>query len=116
MKKLVFCLCVFLLLSGCARPMSMDTVGKEPNFAGVVEEAREGSILVRVNEDEEGCRTSDLVSVSLDAALGDSMTHFSVGDAVRVYYDGTIAESYPAQVDTVYAIILVKPPEDGQAR
>jgi len=44
------------------------------------------------------------------------MTHFSVGDAVRVYYDGTIAESYPAQVDTVYAIILVKPPEDGQAR
>ena len=112
MKKLVFCLCVFLLLSGCARPMSMDTVGKEPNFAG----AREGSILVRVNEDEEVCRTSDLVSVSLDAALGDSMTHFSVGDAVRVYYDGTIAESYPAQVDTVYAIILVKPPEDGQAR
>lgn len=70
MKKLVFCLCVFLLLSGCARPMSMDTVGKEPNFAGVVEEAREGSILVRVNEDEEVCRTSDLVSVSLDAALG----------------------------------------------
>lgn len=50
--------------------MSMDTVGKEPNFAGVVEEAREGSILVRVNEDEEVCRTSDLVSVSLDAALG----------------------------------------------
>ena len=116
MKKLVFCLCVFLLLSGCARPMSMDTVGKEPNFAGVVEEAREGSILVRVNEDEEVCRTSDLVSVSLDAALGDSMTHFSVGEGVRVYYDGTIAESYPAQVDTVYAIILVKPPEDGQAR
>lgn len=71
MKKLVFCLCVFLLLSGCARPMSMDTVGKEPNFAGVVEEAREGSILVRVNEDEEVCRTQrSSVSVSLDAALG----------------------------------------------
>ena len=37
------------------------------------------------------------------------MTDFTVGDRVIVYYDGEIAESYPAQVNTVYAIVLTSP-------
>ena len=40
---------------------------------------------------------------------GDSMTHFSVGDEVVVYFDGNIAESYPMQITTVYAITLRTP-------
>ena len=37
------------------------------------------------------------------------MTHFSIGDEVVVYYDGNVAESYPMQINTVYAITLKTP-------
>lgn len=37
----------------------------------------------------------------------DSITHFN--DEVIVYYDGNIAESYPLQINTVYAISLKDP-------
>ena len=39
----------------------------------------------------------------------DSMTHFSIGDQVAVYFDGNIAESSPMQISTVYAICLLQP-------
>lgn len=111
MRKWVFCLIfLFILLGGCTIPMNMNTVIKEPNFGGTVEEVHEKSVLVRVNENES--TSSDLISVSLDVELKDSMTDFEVGDEIRVYYDGNIAESYPAQVNKVYAIILVSPPEE----
>lgn len=87
-------------------PMSMNNVHKEPHFAGTVTEVYENAILVSVNEDEDVRRSSDLISVSLDVQLEDSMTHFTVGDRVIVYYNGEIAESYPAQVNTVYAILM----------
>lgn len=108
MKKwLITLLFVFVFLEGCFKPMNMNTVVKEANFAGIVEEVYEWSILVRVNEDEDEIKSSDLMSVSLYAELKDSMTHFEVGEEVRVYYDGSIAESYPAQINKVYAILLV---------
>ena len=31
------------------------------------------------------------------------------GDKMTVYYDGNIAENYPMQINTVYAILLVEP-------
>lgn len=87
--------------------MDMNSVVKEPNFSGIVEETEEGSILVKVDQDEEEAASSDLISVSLDVELKDSMTDFNIGDKVRIYYDGNIAESYPAQVNKVYAILLI---------
>ncbi|NLY44860.1 MAG: DUF3221 domain-containing protein [Tissierella sp.] len=92
--------------------MNMDNVINEPNFAGIVTEVNEQSILVKVNEDEDEISSSDLMIVSLDFELGDSMTDFNIGDEVRVYYDGMIAESYPAQINKVYAIILISGVED----
>lgn len=102
-------LLLFAVFAGCTAPMNMNTVVNEPNFSGIVEEVYDGSILVRVNEGEDERKSSDLMSVSLNTMLADSMTHFSVGDEVRVYYDGYIAESYPAQIHSVYAITLVTP-------
>ncbi|WP_349947956.1 M56 family metallopeptidase [Lacrimispora sp. BS-2] len=90
-------------------PMSMNNIAKEPHFAGTVTEVYDNTILVIVDEGEEVRRSSDLMSVSLDVKLKDSMTHFNVGDKVIVYYNGVIAESYPAQVNTVYAIVLTSP-------
>lgn len=106
MKKAIL-FASLLLLAGCTR--TMNNVHKEPNFEAVVVDTKENSILVEVDEDEEEYRSSDLISVSLDVELKDSMTHFEVGDTVQIYYDGSIAESYPAQIHTVYAITLTEP-------
>ena len=89
------------------RPMNMNTVLNEANFMGRVEEVRDQSIIVRVNEDEEEMRSSDLINVSLDVEIKDSLSDYTVGHIVQVYYDGNIAESYPAQVNNVYAIVIV---------
>jgi beta-lactamase regulating signal transducer with metallopeptidase domain len=90
-------------------PMSMNNVDKEPHFAGTVTEVYDNTILVSVNEGEDARKSSNLISVSLNVKLKDSMTDFAVGDKVIVYYNGEIAESYPAQVNTVYAIVLTSP-------
>lgn len=90
-------------------PMSMHNVAKEPHFRGTVTEVYDNTILVTVDEGEEERRSSDLMSVSLNVKLKDSTTHFNVGDKVIVYYNGEIAESYPAQINTVYAIVLTSP-------
>ncbi|MDR7810234.1 M56 family metallopeptidase [Lacrimispora sp.] len=90
-------------------PMSMHNIAKEPHFAGTVTEVNDNTILVIVDEGEEVRRNSDLISVSLNVKLKDSITHYNVGDRVIVYYNGEIAESYPAQINTVYAIVLTSP-------
>jgi hypothetical protein len=72
-------------------------------FTGVVEEVFDGSILVRVNESEDAYKSSVLISVPLNG----NTSQFSTGDEVRIYYDGTIMESYPAQLHTVYRIELI---------
>ena len=73
----------------------------EPNITGVVKETNDNSILIE-NETGE-------YWVSLNVENEDSMTCFGIGDEVVVYYDGNIAESYPMQINTVYAILLKEP-------
>lgn len=87
--------------------MTMNDIYNEPNFIGLIIEVYKKSIIVSVNEDTDEFKISDKISVSLDVKLKDSMTSFDVGDRVKIYYDGTIAESYPAQINTVYAILLL---------
>ena len=89
------------------QPMSMKNVHNEPHFSGVITEVHENSILVRVNEGEAARLSSDLIYVSLDVKLKDSISEWFIGDEVTVYYDGEILETYPAQVNNVYAIVIV---------
>lgn len=114
MKKLygLFIAFALLIIGGLAylfKPMTMNDIYSEPNFSGVVDKVYDNSILVLVNSEEEIFKTSNAISVSLNVKLKDSMTQFSIGDEVSIYYDGTVAESYPAQINTVYAIILTEP-------
>ena len=48
-------------------------------------------------------------SVSLTPVFVDSYTDVSVGDEVVIYFDGSIAETDPLQLGTVYAITLKTP-------
>jgi len=111
MKKLfVFLLSALLLfgMGGCRQTMN-DVIANEPNFMGIVTDVTESSILVAVDESSDAYRSCHEIWVSLDVEMADSMTHFSIGDEVVVYYDGMIMETYPGQVNTVYAILLRTP-------
>ena len=108
MKKvavLVFSLVCALCLTGCSRSMN-DIIENEPSITGIVEKITNDAFLM-ANETGE-------YWVSLKVENQDSMTHFSIGDEVVVYYDGTVAESYPMQINTVYAITLQTPADRTQ--
>ena len=90
-----------LTLAGCDRRSMNYIIQNKPSITGIVRETGEGSILI---ENADG-----KYRVSLDVQNGDSMTDFTVGDEVVVYFDGNIAETYPMQLNTVYAIILRTP-------
>lgn len=101
-------LCAAILLAGCG--LSMDKViATKPHFRGTVTELSETCMLVEVAEGEEAHKSSDRIWVSLDIELPDGKAQYHVGDEVCVYYDGSIAESYPAQVHKVYAVTIVTP-------
>ena len=108
--KIIRLLPLFLLLTllAAGKPSMNTILSTRPCVKGVVQEVHEQTILIEVNEDEEARKTSDLIFVSLDVKNADSITHFYAGDEVAVYYDGQIAESYPAQIHTVYAITLIE--------
>ena len=115
MKKLLFVLiCALLactLLSACE--ISEDTLGgivgegkysisatDYPSFeAKVLEIAGERAILVEPDESSNEAKSSDKISVGVA-----SSNMFEVGDRVRIYHNGEILESYPAQLSKVYRI------------
>ena len=104
MKKLialVLALVCVLGLVGCNNRSMNYIIENEPSITGIIKETNDNSILI---ENEDG-----KYWVSLNVENKDSMTNFSVGDEVVVYYDGNIAESYPMQINTVYAITLKTP-------
>lgn len=100
------------VLSGCGRSMN-SVISKEPSVTGRVEEVYENSILISF-EDVQGYPNGAECTVSLDVEIEDSMTNFSIGDKVTVYYNGDIAESDPMQISTVYAITLLEPADRSE--
>ena len=104
MKKIISfalaLLCV-LGLAGCNTRSMNYIISHESCITGVVKETAEKAILIE-NENGE-------YWVSLDVENRDSMTSFRIGDEVVVYFDGTVAESYPMQINHVYAITLKTP-------
>lgn len=108
MKKCIitlFMVISVLMSAACRRDLNY-IIDNEPNITGVVKEISDNDVLIE-NENGE-------YFVSLDVEYSDSMTHFNVGDEVTVYYDGNVAESYPMQISTVYAITLITPAERSE--
>ncbi len=109
MKKLlaiVLALVCVLALAGCNNRNMNDIISSEPSITGIVKDTAEKAILIE-NENGE-------YWVSLNVENKDSMTHFNIGDEVVVYFDGLVAESYPMQINTVYAITLKTPADRAE--
>ena len=109
MKKataLLLALACLLTLAACDTRTMNSIIANEPHIEGLVRDTADTAILI-ANDDGE-------YWVSLNVENSDSMTHFHVGDEVVVYFDGNIAESYPMQINTVYAITLLIPADRAE--
>jgi len=104
-KKLIvlaLALVCVLGLVGCNNRNMNYIISNEPSIKGIVKETSEHSILIENDNGE--------YWVSLNVENKDGIySPIMVGDEVAVYYDGNIAESYPMQINTVYAILLQEP-------
>ncbi len=75
-------------------------------FRATVLEANESSFLVEPVAGSEERNSSDRIVVPMTAM--ESSPEPEVGDTLEIVYNGDIAESYPAQITTVYSIRVVE--------
>lgn len=112
MKKIISIIMAIicaLILAGCRRDLNY-IISNKPSVLGTVEEITDSAILITC-KDLEGYAQDTQCWVSLDVEYEDGLSEYSVGDIVDVFYDGTINETYPLQINTVYAIFLQEPAE-----
>lgn len=103
MKKtaaIVFVLCM-IFIAGCGNEAG------ESYFNATVLEVYENSVLVEPFEGEEELQSADQFSVSTEVESTNEVPQMEKGTTIRIVYNGDIAESYPAQINTVFAIYLV---------
>ncbi|MBQ8786640.1 MAG: hypothetical protein IJZ61_03285 [Oscillospiraceae bacterium] len=110
MKKFILILlsvlCI-IVMAGCRRDLNY-IISNKPSVLGTVEEITDSAMLITCH-DLQGYEQDVQCWVSLDIQYEDGKSEYSVGDTVDIFYDGTIAESYPLQINTVYAIFLQEP-------
>lgn len=93
-------------LTGCARTID-EIIEEEPSVRGTVAGVNAKYFLLDVDREDPAYETASRISVSRDVENADSYTSLKAGDHVAVYFDGVIAESYPAQISTVYAVLYI---------
>ena len=99
---LTFVMC--LMFAGCSPKNPHEG---EASFTGVVMRDMNGCIIVETEDIYEGKTEAVLVEVSKDTRDKTEQDEYLKGTKVKVYYDGVIAEIYPARIDNVYSIELL---------
>jgi hypothetical protein len=104
MKKYSIFVCLviaFVILTGCSNTGDKN----ETNFIATVLENDQSSLLVQPEEGSSELRSADKITVYVkDVTLLDSegkeitIDDIAKGDKVQIFYNGGIAESYPAQI------------------
>lgn len=103
MKKtlsIVLLLCM-IFVSGCGNE------AVNPYFNATVLEVYEKSVLVEPFEGADELKSADQIDVSTEVVSTHEVPQMEAGTTIRIVYNGDIAESYPAQINTVFAIYLV---------
>lgn len=101
-----------MILVGCNKNSMNYIIENEPSVTGIVTEVHEKYIQIYI--ENEGYPYGADCDVSLDVENEDGLySPITVGDEVVVYFDGSIAESDPMQINTVYAITLKTPAQRG---
>lgn len=106
----LFAMMLLLPLAGCKPGETPPEEGRAAFNATVLEVYEGGSVLVEPFADEEAIlRSADRITFGKNSLVsGADMPELAAGDTIRVTFDGTIAESYPAQLMRVYAVDVVE--------
>lgn len=72
------------------------------NFKATVKEIKNGSLLVTYVDTAEGFQ--EMMSGDYSVSAENLSDEVAVGDTVRIWFDGSVAESYPYQLNNVYRI------------
>lgn len=98
-------ICLMLLCTGCTRAVLIES---NQTFSATVLEKSTDYVLVEPLEGEDELKSSDKISVSLKEDNSQVFEEIQVGDTVEITYDGLIAESYPAKIDSALGIKVIK--------
>ncbi len=82
--------------SSSAMDSSVPIIGKQVTFAATVLNVREGAVLVYAN--------GALCWVRTTVQSNAPVLTLKIGDGIEVVHNGVVAESYPGQINFVYAI------------
>ncbi len=113
--SLLFVLVCMMTLFGCGKEPGEGLVNEKGQvyFNAIVLEANEGSVKVKCTEAfASGISVDEEVSVSTNVVASKGAPEMTVGDKIRVVFNGEIMESYPLKLGTVFAIYLLD--ENGE--
>ena len=92
----------FTDINGVTAPVGYND---EPHFDAVIVENNGSSLLVKAYGDNAGITEGSQAYVSLKSVLSHiELPEMKKGDKVRFIYDGTVQETYPLQIPTVWAV------------
>lgn len=86
--------------------VKVETVRFEAVMDAVVVELETASFLIEPCEDEWERQSSDRIQLSMNDLPEGVQEKLSVGNRIRVVYDGCVQETYPAQLARVYDIVI----------
>lgn len=111
MKKIITLFLIIactLSLIACDKQSGKDFDKAETySFQAKVLDVSENSLMVEPLPDTNEIRSADKITVSLKNKTT-SWPSPSVGDIISIVYDGSIMESYPAQLGNVYQIKIIE--------
>lgn len=100
--------CILCQLFGCSRQSMNDIIKNQPSIHGVITQVHDTYIMIDL--ESETYSDNSACTVSLDVENSDGLySPMNIGDEVVVYFDGLISETYPMQINNVYAITLETP-------
>lgn len=106
---LILTLSLILAVTACrtssGRGSEVDENGKA-TFQATILEVRDGYYLVEPVDGSTELNSADLITVPITNI--NPSPELEVGDVLEIEYDGSIAESYPAQITNVYSIRIVE--------
>lgn len=101
----------FGIITGCSNIQSND----EYSFTATVLENTKSHLLVKPDEGSNELSSADKIRIFVeDATLLNSddkeiiIDDIKTGSKVKIYYNGEIAESYPAQINSCYRVKVLK--------
>ena len=113
MKKhllLILTLSLILIIAACGTSSAdgeSEVGGDETvTFQATILEIQDGYYLVEPMEGSAELNSADRITIPMTDM--DSPTEPEVGNILEIEYDGSIAESYPAQIMNVYSIHVIE--------